>query len=235
MLPSNRVLFQISIALCFIASYNGEIVSNINVQHITRSDNYVRRHYKQPYINTGDVVNIQLYYECLCGDCRHFDTTQFKTVVVQLNKYLNIRTYPYGNAMTIDDNGKYKFKCQHGPSECYGNMLHACALDVIKNQTQALLYNSCMMDFNQKNRGSDDIAAEECGESMKIDADPIKACAKGDKGAKLLKHYGDESQKAHFQYVPYILVNGKESNGSNFMKDVCAAFADPPPPCIAVL
>lgn len=43
-------------------------------------------------------VKVQLYYECLCPDCRNFDTKQFKQTVLALGPYLDINLYPYGNA-----------------------------------------------------------------------------------------------------------------------------------------
>ncbi|XP_045498560.1 GILT-like protein 2 [Colias croceus] len=182
----------------------------------------------------SDKVQIQLYYEVFCPHCRTFDTVQFRPVVEKLSPYLDIKTYPYGNAETYENNGQTVFKCQHGPTECYGNKLHACALDLIQNQTTALIYNTCMMEYSQSDRGSDDNAADRCGASMSIDSTPIKQCAKGNKGTELLKYYGVESKKANFKHVPYILINGVVNDGKNFMKDVCAAFSNPPSQCVNV-
>ncbi|XP_068625137.1 gamma-interferon-inducible lysosomal thiol reductase-like [Battus philenor] len=176
-------------------------------------------------------VTIQVYYECLCPGCIQFDTGAFASTVRKLYEHLDIYTYPYGNAKTFIHDGKYQFKCQHGPKECYGNKLHACAIDLLNNETQALLFNSCMMTPRNNSRGSDDESADRCGEKQDIDVTTIKECAKGDRGSQLLKHYGDESKKAHFKYVPYILINGNLNNGGNFFRDVCAAFQNPPPPC----
>lgn len=53
--------------------------------------------------------------------------------------------------------------CQHGPAECYGNKLHACAIDLLNNITLAVLYNSCLMDDSQAGTGSDDAAADVVG------------------------------------------------------------------------
>ncbi|XP_026732254.1 GILT-like protein 2 isoform X2 [Trichoplusia ni] len=179
-----------------------------------------------------DKVDIKIYYECHCSDCILFDTTQLRPTVELLGSKLNLHLNPYGNAETIDNgNGKYEFKCQHGPTECYGNKLHACAIDLLGNQTLAVMYNSCMMNSNRKDKGSDDNAADECGKLLKINSKPIKQCAKGLKGSLLLKAYGDESKRVGFKFVPYILINGVQNDGSHFKRDVCAAFANPPPEC----
>ncbi|XP_045486730.1 uncharacterized protein LOC110994806 [Pieris rapae] len=183
---------------------------------------------------TEQKLNIKLFYECHCPGCREFETTEFKKTVERLNDYLDIQTYPYGNAKTEEHDGKVEFKCQHGPKECYGNKLHACALNIIKNHTAALQFNMCMMESSQENRGSDDKAADKCGANMRIDSRPIKSCAKGAKGIELLKYYGVESTKIGFQYVPFVLINGVEYNGENFFKDVCKYFSKPPPSCMGI-
>ncbi|XP_023952750.1 GILT-like protein 2 [Bicyclus anynana] len=178
----------------------------------------------------SDQVEVKLYYESLCPDCIKFDKEQFSVAVQKLNGYVNFHTYPYGNARTIKENGVITFECQHGPPECYGNKLHACVLDNLKNFTEAVTFNSCMM--GGENRGSDDAAADRCAASFGFDSTPIKDCAKGDRGTELLEYYGEESQKANFSYVPYILINGKVNDGNNFIKDICEAFAVSPPPCV---
>ncbi|XP_046964540.1 GILT-like protein 2 [Vanessa cardui] len=174
-----------------------------------------------------DKVDVKLYYECLCPDCIQFDKNKFSPVVQNLSQYLNIHLYPYGNAQTFGHNGRYDFKCQHGPAECYGNKLHACAIDYLQNITEAVEFNACMMEYK-----SNDEAADRCANAMYLDSRPIKACAKGERGTQLLKYYGEESKKANFSYVPYILINGKLNSGDNFMEDICAEFAVAPPPCV---
>ncbi|XP_047510340.1 gamma-interferon-inducible lysosomal thiol reductase-like isoform X1 [Pieris napi] len=181
---------------------------------------------------TEQKVKIQLFYECHCPGCREFETTEFNETVVKMNEYLDIQTYPYGNAKTEEHDGKVEFKCQHGPTECYGNKLHACALDIIKNHTAALQFNICMMESSQEKEGSDDIAADKCGAQMGIDSTPIKSCANGAKGIELLQYYGVESNKINYDYVPFVLINGEEYQGENLVKAVCKYFSEPPPPCV---
>lgn len=52
--------------------------------------------------------------------------------------------------------GKTVINCQHGPDECYGNKLHACAIDIVKNETASEYYNTCMMAANWGGAGSTD-------------------------------------------------------------------------------
>lgn len=61
----------------------------------------------------------------------------------------------------------------------------------------------------------------------------VKNCAKGARGQELLVQYGEKSERANFQYVPYVLINGEEWKGEveDFMNDVCSAFNSPPKPC----
>ncbi|XP_068626844.1 gamma-interferon-inducible lysosomal thiol reductase-like [Battus philenor] len=182
-------------------------------------------------VNTEERVTVQLYYESLCPYCIRFSIDRFTPIIKKLGQYLEIQTYPYGNAQTFKRKGKYTFQCQHGPEECYGNKLHACAIDLMQNKTQALLFNSCLMDSARLGLGSDNNAADSCGNIQNINTTMIKQCAEGAKGVQLLKYYGDKSKEAGFHYVPYILVNGKRTRQSKFAKKVCEAFANTPPSC----
>ena len=42
-------------------------------------------------------------------------------------------------------NGEYEFQCQHGATECLGNMVHNCAVKYVK---EPLPYLTCMMENN---------------------------------------------------------------------------------------
>ncbi|CAG7829263.1 unnamed protein product, partial [Allacma fusca] len=45
---------------------------------------------------------------------------------------------------TRDNNGNYTFQCQHGPRECEGNKVHACALKYLPEESQAAFINCSM-------------------------------------------------------------------------------------------
>lgn len=41
--------------------------------------------------------------------------------------------------------GKWKFQCQHGPRECYGNKMQACALNQNSSQGTNVNFVTCVM------------------------------------------------------------------------------------------
>ncbi|CAH2102611.1 unnamed protein product [Euphydryas editha] len=229
---SNLILLILSSFFIITEAYTVIDVSNVlddieNEINLSENDLYLLT---EKLYGDDNMVDVKLYYECHCPDCKRFDKNEFGPAVEKLSRYLNIETYPYGNAQTIENNGMLKFKCQHGPAECYGNKLHACAIDYFQNTTTAVLFNICMMGYDE-GLGSNDLAADRCALSMSVQSKYIKACARGERGSELLKYYGEESKKANFSYVPYILINGQLSDGTNFLRDVCAQFHVLPPPC----
>merc|ERR1712150_169389 len=46
--------------------------------------------------------------------------------------------------------GGYKFSCQHGPTECLGNIVHNC---VIKYVAEPMPYIKCMMEDSYESLG----------------------------------------------------------------------------------
>ena len=42
----------------------------------------------------------------------------------------------------------YNFHCQHGPSECKGNMVHTCATSSVQSLSSLLKYIKCMIEDN---------------------------------------------------------------------------------------
>ncbi|XP_030029416.2 GILT-like protein 2 [Manduca sexta] len=179
-----------------------------------------------------ETVKVEVYYESLCPYCERFFVNKLEPVVQSMHQYLDIKLYPFGNADIIEEDDHYRFRCQHGKLECYGNKLHACAIDILKNVTKSTLFNCCLFEFF-----SDDESVDECATRMKLNGDPIKECAKGSKGNELLKYYGDETNKIYFRGVPHIRLNGipyRNSSKKIFKDYVCAAFKNPPPPCNTV-
>ncbi len=74
----------------------------------------------------NDRVNLSIYYETLCPDCRQFISTQVWNAYQSILDIVNITFVPYGNARELyrPETQLYQFYCQHGAEECYGNLIH---------------------------------------------------------------------------------------------------------------
>ncbi|XP_063821053.1 gamma-interferon-inducible lysosomal thiol reductase-like [Ostrinia nubilalis] len=217
---------NIIVVLCSAASER-TLAMNINSQSI-RNQEIVELVLLPEY----DKVQVVLLYETLCPACRQFDTSDFKLLIQELDLYVDIHTYPYGNAHEKVINNETVTVCQHGPTECYGNMLHGCALNLLSNTTKAQLFNSCTMESQYADASFDD-AAYQCGSKMYIAADKIMECAKSDQAKLILSAYGKKSRKYTYDYVPFVVINGKEwtNHDQDLIKVVCAEFKNPPPIC----
>lgn len=42
-------------------------------------------------------------------------------------------------------NDSYQFECQHGPRECYGNIVQACAINIFYDADDIFNYVTCLM------------------------------------------------------------------------------------------
>eukprot|EP00747_Dinoflagellata_sp_TGD_P166282 gnl/TRDRNA2_/TRDRNA2_188843_c0_seq1.p1 gnl/TRDRNA2_/TRDRNA2_188843_c0~~gnl/TRDRNA2_/TRDRNA2_188843_c0_seq1.p1 ORF type:complete len:650 (+),score=112.59 gnl/TRDRNA2_/TRDRNA2_188843_c0_seq1:89-2038(+) len=140
------------------------------------------------------------------------------------NKVADLQMLPYGNAKTVSAgqlSDGYKlwhpvvksegihsvFKCQHGESECLGNMIQMCAMTEKKHKpTEYLPFLGCMA----KNPSwSVEKSSYECAKQYKIDLHRLKDCVFSAYGNQEMTKVG-EITNAHEgkSYVPYISVNG---------------------------
>ncbi|XP_026320043.1 GILT-like protein 2 [Hyposmocoma kahamanoa] len=172
-----------------------------------------------------DIVRIDFYYESLCPRSISTYRTEFLPVVQNLNNYIDVHTYPFGGSKILNKNGRHLIKCHHGHQECIGNARHACAIDVLKNTTDYVKFNACLM--KERNR-----SVEQCGRLLEIDVEAIANCFKSERAMDLLKHYEEETKKQHLRYVPYLLINsGNLKNTDGLMNAVCDAFKKRPNEC----
>ena len=52
---------------------------------------------------------------------------------------------------------KYEFRCQHGPSECEGNMVQSCAIHQLNNINQSMPFVYCMMSKYPPNEAGEEV------------------------------------------------------------------------------
>ncbi|XP_063075217.1 gamma-interferon-inducible lysosomal thiol reductase [Engraulis encrasicolus] len=158
----------------------------------------------------SDSVEVALYFESLCPGCRQFLTTQLFPTWVMLNDIMKVQLVPYGNAEESFDGKQYHFTCQHGETECLGNMIETCILNSV-DQGTAFLVIFCM-------EASSDVvkAGQTCLElySPSSKWDNIMTCVKGDQGNKLMHQNAviTKALKPPHKYVPWITINGEHTD-----------------------
>jgi interferon, gamma-inducible protein 30 len=86
-------------------------------------------------------VTIDLYMESECPGCMAFVKGELKRALntKDFNKIAKLQVFPYGNArQTQNADGTWSFTCQHGPTECYGNLLEVCGMSRIQEYFSSL-------------------------------------------------------------------------------------------------
>ncbi|KAF7384664.1 hypothetical protein HZH68_014276 [Vespula germanica] len=184
--------------------------------------------------NPKEIIHITVYYETLCPDSRSFFVKHLLPTYMKLKENVEVTLIPYGKAMTTQNDYTYEFKCQHGPIECQGNMIHACAIDLIKDQSLLLNYLSCMI----KNNIEPVNIMEVCAQKMNVDFNVILKCYSGAKGKELLARYGERTSalKPRISFIPTISLNNSVKDQAkilrNLLQEVCLLFKIKPEGCL---
>uniref|UniRef100_A0A1B6KLV7 Saposin A-type domain-containing protein n=1 Tax=Graphocephala atropunctata TaxID=36148 RepID=A0A1B6KLV7_9HEMI len=172
-------------------------------------------------------LTLTLFYESYCSDCIQFIENQLAVAWQLFKGNMRFDLVPFGKALrsdSIDPEGKYS--CQHGPKECLGNKLHACAIwqvcgesgtkDCPPDQMNHLInYILCV----EKTKNQLD-ATPQCAIVEGFDSPAIIHCATSHQGAELNDYYGHRTRNfTHnrmIDFVPTVVFDG--------VKDAAAAY-----------
>lgn len=147
-------------------------------------------------------VPVYVYYESLCPDSAKFINEQLYPTVKQFPNNIDLRLVPFGKSSYRTQGSETLFECHHGPNECYGNKVHACALANIEgnsyqpNNTKEALtleYVNCLMERAQFKSG--EFPGKVCADQFEINWETIEQCANSTQGSNLLKNYAEETYK----------------------------------------
>lgn len=127
---------------------------------------------------------MNIYYEGLCPDSRHFITNVLYPQYKLFSESLNLRFIPFGKASVrhqhipvynqttsrysntikyyayafqIREDGS-EYQCQHGKEECIRNIIHGCALDVLKPGDEQVEFVYCAM-INKSLHGQKEVGS----------------------------------------------------------------------------
>ena len=188
----------------------------------------------------GSPVPVTVYYESLCPDSIRFYNNQlYPTMeIVNLSTNVDLTLVPYGKSTHKKaENGSWIFECHHGERECYGNKVHACALDVMTSKRERLSYLNCLLKTMLDNRGAV-FPVEKCAENISPEEkNNIMNCANSTRGEDLLAAQGNKTQMLlpKLTSVPTIVFNNvfdandQKQAQTNFRGVLCKYITDPKP------
>jgi len=176
--------------------------------------------------DTPDKVQVELYLESQCPDCREMITTSFYDAY-EIDGFLDmadITFIPFGNANETKDEDypdMYTFECQHGESECMYNLIETCAIHKIATNCDnnpmmtQFQFIYCIEQHND-NRDTDqdyESVALKCATQVGVSIqtiDDIKSCVLTKEG-NIYEHAMAQKTAAlnpPHTYVPYVVANG---------------------------
>lgn len=188
-------------------------------------------------------VNVTVYYESLCPDSIKFYINQlYPTMeITNLSTKVSLELIPYGKSQyTRADDGSLTFTCHHGERECYGNKVHACALNILTSKRERLSYLNCLLGSMLKDRQAV-FPADKCAEDVGIGAQlpQIIECANKTQGNELLAEMGNKTQllQPKLTSVPTVVFNNKydqndfKDSQTNFKGVLCKYISPKPAEC----
>lgn len=184
-------------------------------------------------VTASQKVNVSVYYEVLCPDSIRFVRGSMWRAYKEVPELMNLDLVPYGKARyerRSDDS--IKFSCQHGPAECEGNMVQACALKLLPQEKQ-VDFVRCMLTQRRPQT-----SGPVCAESLSLSYAPVQSCVSGSTGPQYLMEMGQKTEalKPKLTFVPWIVVNGQynEETQNAALDDlksvVCSKYKGPDKP-----
>ncbi|XP_054275890.1 GILT-like protein 1 isoform X2 [Macrosteles quadrilineatus] len=157
-----------------------------------------------------ETLKITVYYETYCPDSIGFIQKQLTPLMGEFNKYpdwLEIDLVPFGFAKEV---AHLEFECQHGPKECLGNKLNACAIKSLvthsKKPHYLKLINFIYCTMNAENQIK---AAYKCAQQTSVNYARMIRCYVDGTGDKLIEDYGYRTAALNptLSWVPTIVFN----------------------------
>ncbi|CAH1173545.1 unnamed protein product [Phaedon cochleariae] len=153
--------------------------------------------------NYAKNISVSVFYESLCPDSVDFLSNQFYPAYISIKEKIQVELVPFGKATANWANGTWIFSCQHGPKECYGNMVHSCAIDLSPgdNSTEFVV---CAMKSGD---ASLDGNLQQCAIDHGVNWTEIQNCVKSGKGNELLAKNGNRTGevKEKVTFIPMVV------------------------------
>ena len=173
-------------------------------------------------------VRVDLFMESLCPDTHYFVKSALSKVAHDpaIMAITDLHMYIFGKGEQLSQEPQ-KFRCQHGPAECYGNLVENC---IVKHSNSGDAVD-IMMCLHQK-RNFDEASLTSCTHAIE-DGKTIKRavmqCIQGE-GKYLLQKAYDKTPRS-LGYVPSMRINkGPITAATVNLKDViCKSYSGEKP------
>ncbi|XP_055905796.1 GILT-like protein 1 [Eupeodes corollae] len=198
-------------------------------------------------VSSAVKVPVTVYYESLCPDSAALITQQIHPALQdELKEHVDITWVPFGKSEMHTQGADVEFSCHHGPNECYGNKVHACAINIIQaNSYQAeftresltLDFIACLMKVG-KNFPDNVYPGAKCARENHINTwANIETCANSTEGSKLLQEHGkttNQFQKPLTSVPTVVFKNVYEDDVQqralkDFRTTLCSYIMEPKP------
>ncbi|XP_072933211.1 gamma-interferon-inducible lysosomal thiol reductase-like [Epargyreus clarus] len=187
--------------------------------------------YQKVNSDSPQKILLSVFYESKCPYSKKFVLNQLQPAMQLLYHYVKLQFIPFGKARSIN-NGDDGFECQHGPSECLGNIVQDCSLFYMKHASdlERLEYVACEMATEDGTRG--DLG---CVRQANLSENVIEQCVLNGKGTKLQLESEYFTNIIHPAFVPTVTVNGifDQKIQDNATKDlfgtICSIIPKIPP------
>lgn len=172
-------------------------------------------------------VRLEIFYETQCPFSLSLIANGLREVWrdPELRDRIDLHLYPAGNTQVVptknvsggyrfwheemeEPGHDYVFLCQHGESECLGNLIQACAMEELKEPNAYLPLIFCMSALPQY---AVEKSSYECASHLNISMAPIRECVKSPKGnaaMHAIAMHGNSLTPSR-THVPWVSMNGQ--------------------------
>eukprot|EP00747_Dinoflagellata_sp_TGD_P163167 gnl/TRDRNA2_/TRDRNA2_181557_c0_seq1.p1 gnl/TRDRNA2_/TRDRNA2_181557_c0~~gnl/TRDRNA2_/TRDRNA2_181557_c0_seq1.p1 ORF type:complete len:738 (+),score=159.98 gnl/TRDRNA2_/TRDRNA2_181557_c0_seq1:72-2285(+) len=171
-------------------------------------------------------LELELMYESQCPYSLMFLQDMAKILPAMyaddIKERLDLKLIPYGNAQSIpvktisegykfwhsdlEKSGKeHVFLCQHGDSECLGNMIHMCAMQQQPDPAKYIPFLGCMAENPNY---SVEKGSFECASKWSMDIEALKKCTQSSQASKDMQKLAEHTaSRKDRKWVPWVDVN----------------------------
>jgi len=156
-------------------------------------------------------LDLVVFFESKCPDSMRFFKEQLKPTFDELSIYFLVTPIAWGKAsFKPDGHDGFNFTCQHGPEECQGNKMFACAQHYMINDYDYANFTTCAMSLDDPPTALTSDCAEILTEAQ---WDAINYCAKTPMGDYMLadEYIFQEGMAPNLDYVPWMIVNDQHN------------------------